>query len=526
MQIEELIKIDTLTTGEKVYVTDYFLGSAVLILLLVLTILTIILLLVRRKKSKKEIFLVHEKKQLEENYSKLQETHQETISEKNTLGLKYEDLKISKDKIKKLAYMDHITELPNRLAFTEMIDSVMLTLRSSEVVALMNIDLDNFKYINDTLGHSYGDELLIDVAHRIKQAIDSNDYLARVGGDEFFILSQNIVDFGEYEAKLKKIQRIFDYPFVLSMKEYFITVSIGIAVAPKDGKTTQIIVKNADLAMYTAKENGRNTFCYFNDAINLKLMEKIQMQSELRQGIEKQEFLVYYQPQLNMTNNQIVGFEALLRWNHPEKGIITPNEFIPHAESTGLIVPMGSWILREACKQLKVWEEQGYTELIIAVNISVRQFKDKEFVSMVKHTIDETQINPSRLELEITETIALEDVEYTIAIMNELKELGVMFSLDDFGTGYSSMNYLKLLPVSNLKIDKSFLDNVVDNHCEQSIVQTIISLAKILDLVVIAEGVETQDQAIFLQNAKCDKAQGYLYSRPVTVESANRLLRG
>jgi polar amino acid transport system substrate-binding protein len=521
----KIFNLETLADGGKAYVVDMGIGNIIIFVAFVLVLLLIVLLINLRKKSNAEQVAMQAKQQLKENYVELEEAYEEASTAKNQLSIKYEELKRSKEKVKKLAYSDYLTELPNRVAFTEMLDSVMFTLRNEEVIALMDVDIDNFKHINDTLGHSYGDELLIDVTHRLKQAIDENDYLARIGGDEFIILTQNLTDIGEYEAKVKKIQKIFDYPFVLSMKEYFITVSIGITMAPKDGKTTQVLIKNADSAMYAAKEYGKNTFVYFNNSINEKLMEKIQTQSELRKAIENDEFMVFYQPQMDLQTDRIVGFEALIRWNHPEKGIIPPADFISLAEETGLIVPIGTWVLQEACNQLKQWEDMGYTNLIVAVNISVRQFKDQDFVQMVKTVVEETGVNPGCLELEITETIALQDMEYTISIIQKLKEMGIVFSLDDFGTGYSSMSYLKRLPVNNLKIDKSFLDTVLDNRSDQSIVKTIISLAQILDLTVIAEGVEKNEQGLFLKNAKCNKAQGYLYSKPLPKEEAEEFLK-
>lgn len=524
MQIYNVIEFTTLENGMQAYIIDRVIGNIAVCVAVLLILLLIVLIINKRKRTKAWQTANQELLQLKDNYENLEVAYEETTTAKNQLNMKYEDLKRSKEKVKKLAYTDYLTELPNRVAFTEMLDSIMMTLRNEEVIALMDVDIDNFKNINDTLGHSYGDELLIDVTHRLKQAIDENDYLARIGGDEFIILTQNIEDTGEYENKVKKIQKVFSYPFVLAMKEYSISVSIGITMAPKDGKTTQVLIKNVDSAMYVAKDNGKNTFAYFNNSINEKLMEKIQTQSELRKAIEQNEFVVYYQPQVNLNTNNIVGFEALIRWNHPTKGIISPMEFIPLAEETGLIVPIGNWVLREACLQLKRWEEAGYNDLVMAVNISVRQFKDKELLNTVQEVIHDTDINPNRLELEITETIALEDIDYTVSTINKLKDLGIVFSLDDFGTGYSSMNYLKRLPVNNLKIDKSFLDTVLDSNNDQTIVKTIISLAQTLDLAVIAEGVEKNEQETFLKNVKCDKAQGYLYSKPLPKEEAEKLL--
>jgi diguanylate cyclase len=519
------IELETLADGGKAYIVNWGIGNLIIVTTVILIILLVILLINVKRKTKGEQATLLEKQKLNDNFLELETAYEEILTAKNELSIKYDELKRNKEKIQKLAYLDYLTELPNRLSFIEMLDSVMLTLRNEEIIAIMHVDIDNFKIINDTLGHSYGDELLIDVTHRLKQAMDDNDYLARVGGDEFVVLSQNLTDSGEYETKIKKIQKIFDYPFVLAMKEYFITVSIGIAMAPKDGKITQVLIKNADSATHAAKANGKNTFVYFDDSINEKLMDKIQIQSELRKAIENNEFLVYYQPQINLSNDKIVGFEALIRWDHPDRGILTPAEFIPLAEETGLIVPIGCWVIKSACQQLKQWEEEGYDELVMAVNISARQFKDQEFADMVRNIIHETDINPSRLVLEITESIALLDMDYSVAIIQKLKELGIEFSLDDFGTDYSSMNYLKRLPVNNLKIDKSFLDTVLDNSSDQSIFQTIISLAQILDLDVIAEGVEKDEQALFLKRVKCNKAQGYLYSEPLPGDMAEQLLK-
>lgn len=481
--------------------------------------------IVRYKAAKvAESFAREDNAVLSERCRELEDNYNSSLNSLNELTGKYDELNKNKENMKKLAYTDYLTELPNRTAFTEMLDNIMITLRSEEIIALMDIDVDNFKNINDTLGHSYGDELLIDVTYRLKQAMDENDYLARIGGDEFIVLTQNFQDMATYEDKIKKIKNVFSYPFVLSTKEYFVTVSIGVAFAPKDGKTSQSLIKNVDSAMYVAKENGKNTHVYFEYSFNEKLTEKIEMQSELRKALERDEFILYYQAQMDLSTKKVVGYEALIRWNHPTKGLIYPDEFIYIAEETGLIVPIGRWVLRMACKQLKQWSDE-FPEVTMAVNLSARQFKDREIVKMIYDIIEETEINPDKLELEITESIALDDIEYTISTIQELRKIGVTFSLDDFGTGYSSMNYLKKLPVSNLKIDKSFLRTVMEDRCDQKIIQTIITLARNLDLHVIAEGVESSDQEVFLKQANCDKAQGFLYSKPVPEEKAIEFLK-
>ncbi|MDF2539814.1 MAG: hypothetical protein K0S76_2835 [Herbinix sp.] len=506
------------------YVIDRGIGIAIVIGTALILVLLVILIVRLNKVKKAQEMTDLENQKLKENCRDLEEINGTALSSLSDLSKKCDELNKNKENMKKLAYTDYLTELPNRIAFTEMLDNVMLTIRNEEIIAIMDIDIDNFKNINDTLGHSYGDELLIDVTYRLKQVMDENDYLARIGGDEFIVLTQNMPDMVSYEEKIKKIRNVFSYPFVLSTKEYFVTISIGIAFAPKDGKTSQALIKNVDSAMYVSKANGKNTHTYFDFSFNQKLTEKIEIQSELRKAIERNEFMLFYQAQMDLESKKVVGFEALIRWNHPTKGLIYPDEFIYLAEETGLIIPIGKWVLLTACKQLKQWSEEGYPDIHMAVNLSARQFKDREIIKLVYDVIDQTGINPSKLELEITETIALDDLDYTISTIKELQKIGVNFSLDDFGTGYSSMNYLKRLPVNNLKIDKSFLDKVMEDQCDQKIIQTIISLARNLDLLVIAEGVENSDQEVFLKAANCDKAQGYLYSKPVPKDMAIQFL--
>jgi diguanylate cyclase (GGDEF) domain len=507
------------------YFTINRLIGIVFIVAMILLFLLLLVFIARYSKLKRQEKLTQEENlSLKSSFLNLEDTYNASLSSFNDLSSKFDELNKNKENMKKLAYTDYLTELPNRAAFTEMLDNIMLTLRSEEIIGIMDIDLDNFKNINDTLGHSYGDELLIDVTYRLKQAMDENDYLARIGGDEFVILSQNLQDTVSYEEKIKKIKNVFSYPFVLSTKEYFVTVSIGVAFAPKDGKTSQALIKNVDSAMYVAKANGKSTHVYFEYSFNQKLTEKIEMQSELRKAMERNEFVLFYQAQMDLDTKQVVGFEALIRWEHPTKGLIYPDEFIYIAEETGLIVPIGKWVLYTACKQLKQWSED-FPDLTMAVNLSARQFRDKDLVKLVYDVIEETGINPHKLELEITETIALDDLEYTVATIHELKKIGVSFSLDDFGTGYSSMNYLKRLPVSNLKIDRSFLNTVMEDKSDQKIIQAIITLARNLDLYVVAEGVESSEQEVFLREANCNKAQGYLYSRPVPKEKAFKFLQ-
>lgn len=506
------------------FVIDGSIGLAIIIATVTIFVLLIIYVVRFRKVKHMQSLSDQENQRMKERFRELEDNYHSSLSSLNELTGKYDELIKNRENMKKLAYTDYLTELPNRAAFTEMLDNIMLTIRNEETIAIMDIDIDNFKNINDSLGHSYGDELLIDVTYRLKQAMDENDYLARIGGDEFIVLSQNLPNLLSFEDKVRKIKNVFSYPFILSTKEYFVTVSIGIAFAPKDGRTSQTLIKNVDSAMYVAKANGKNTHAYFDFSFNQKLTEKIETQSELRKALERDEFVLFYQAQMDLETKQVVGFEALIRWNHPTKGLVYPDEFIYLAEENGLIIPIGKWVLKTACLQLKQWSED-YPDITMAVNLSARQFKDRDLVKLVFDVIEETDVNPKNLELEITETIALDDIEYTISTIQELRKIGVRFSLDDFGTGYSSMNYLKRLPVSNLKIDKSFLDSVMEDSCDQKIIQTIISLARNLDLYVIAEGVESFDQENFLKEANCDKAQGFLYSKPVPKDMAIQFLK-
>ncbi len=468
---------------------------------------------------------ISENEKLKEINYDLKEEKQKLAGLYDELTQKNQKLTKSHETMEKLAYIDNLTELPNRNGIFKMLDNVMLTIRKDETIGIMGIDLDDFRTLNDSLGFSFGDELLIDVTHRLKQVLDENDYLARFGGDEFVIISQNLEDEMSYEEKIKKVRNVFTYPFMFSTKEYFVEVSIGVAFAPGDGKTSQSIMKNVNSALNVAKEKGKNNYIYFEPSFNERLTEKIELESDLRNALGRNEFVLYYQAQMDLSSKKVIGFEALIRWNHPTRGLVYPDDFIHLAEETGLIVPIGEWVLYTACKQMKRWEEEGYKDISMAVNISPRQFKDSDFIDMVSRVIDETGVNPHNIDLEITESIALNDLNYSKDIINELADKGIDFSLDDFGTGYSTINYLKVLPIKNIKIDKSFLDTVVDNNSDEKIVQAIINLAKELDLYVIAEGVEYSEQEDFLKKSNCNLAQGFLYSKAVPEKEADQFLK-
>jgi polar amino acid transport system substrate-binding protein len=489
-----------------------------------MAVLIFVLFYIAGKKAKAEEKVLRANELLQKNVEELEMAYEEVSRMQKELKARCLELEESRERNRKLAYYDYLTGLPNRTAFTEKLEKTVELAEEEHPAALVYLDVDNFKIINDTLGHSYGDELLIDITERLKQVLEEGDYLARFGGDEFILLSRNVPDIGDYEEKVKKIRNMFSFPFILARKEFFVTVSAGIIFLPKDGKNEQALLRNVDLAMYRAKKMGKNTYCFYDESINEDLTMQMELQSQLRNGLEQEEFRVYYQAQVSLKDSRLTGFEALVRWAHPEHGIVGPNEFIPIAEKTGLIVPIGEWVLKQACIQLKKWEEEGY-DITMSVNLSARQFTDSNLFEVVKKVLEETEINPKHLELEITETVALKDIHYTIDTIFKLKELGIFFSLDDFGTGYSSINYLKNLPVNYLKVDKSFMDTVVESADDKKIVSAMISLAKTLGISVIAEGVESGEQEDFLKNTECDKAQGYLYSRPVPCEEAEKLLR-
>lgn len=461
----------------------------------------------------------------ETELNNLKDLNNSIMLEKNNLSAQLKTISRTHDRIRKLAYTDYLTDLPNRIAFTDFLENILLTLREGELIAILDLDLDDFKTINDTLGHAYGDEILIDVTHRLKKALTKDDYLARIGGDEFAIILQNRSSYELVVKTIVQIQSAFDLPFTISTREYQMTISIGAVFAPKDGKTTQMLIKNVNSAMYTAKANGKSAYCFFDNSINQRLVHRLELQVDLLKAIEEKQFLIYYQPLVRLADDKIIGFEALIRWQHPTYGILSPDHFIPFAEENGMIVKIGDFVLKKACEQLVSWAKEGFDYLNIAVNFSARQFKDRNFIPQVKQTIKETHADPHQLEFEITESTALSNLDLTLNIINRLKKIGISFSLDDFGTGYSSLSYLRKLPVDDLKIDKSFLDSTSESSHEKEIVHTMIELAHILGIKVIAEGVEDESQKAFLKANLCDVVQGYYYSRPVPPEQALELLR-
>lgn len=416
------------------------------------------------------------------------------------------------------AHHDALTDLPNRVLFNDrLLMGIAKAKRNDQSLAVMFIDIDHFKYVNDTFGHNEGDNLLQAVAKRLKACLREEDTLSRMGGDEFTVLLQDLTGEGT-EMVARKILDAMKLPFNIGEHKLYVTASIGISVYPKDGDKPMELLKNSDTAMYRAKEDGRNNLRFFRSNMHEFSMRRIQMEEDLRHALKREEFKVYYQPQVDLVDGRVSGVEALLRWARPGVGLIPPGQFISMAEETGLILPMGEWVLRVACKQCKAWHDQGWRGLRVAVNLSARQFQQSDFVDMVARILCETGLDPECLELELTESIAMQNAAETVAVLHGLKRIGVQISIDDFGTGYSSLGYLKRFPIDRLKVDQSFVAGIVEDPNDAAIIIAVIALAHNLGLKVIAEGVETGEQLDFLKMHFCNEVQGYLLGRPMPAE--------
>ncbi len=433
------------------------------------------------------------------------------------------DRKTAHEKMEWQAYHDALSGLPNRLLFRDRI-TVALSRgkRSARMVAVMFLDLDQFKLVNDTLGHTVGDGLLQAVADRLVNCVRAEDTVARMGGDEFTILLSDVADRRAATGVAQKVLDSIGQPFMVEGHELFVTTSLGISLFPDDGADAETLLKNADRAMYRAKEMGRNNFQFVTVAEGA---ERLTLEGSLHHAFEREEFIVHYQPMIDLETGAICGAEALIRWSHPEFGLMPPDEFIPIAEETRLIVPLGEWVLRTACAQMKSWHDAGYEGLRIAVNLSPRQFQQRDLTRMVERVLEETKYPPTLLDLEITESAAMQNADLSLAIMRKLKEMGIRISIDDFGTGYSSLNYLKRFPIDTVKIDQDFVRDLSTSSSDGAIISAVISMARALRLRVVAEGVETEEQLAFLQREQCTAAQGFLISVPVAAAEFEKLLR-
>lgn len=443
--------------------------------------------------------------------------------------LVFHDVSEKRSMLQQLIYQAHhdpLTGLPNRVLFNDRLALALAQAhRNKEMLAVLFIDLDRFKFVNDMLGHAMGDQLLKDVAARLKCCVRESDTISRVGGDEFTLLLPQINHVKDVARIAQKIINSLREPWILSGLEFNVTTSIGIALYPNDGKDPETLLKQADIAMYRAKEQGRNNYQLFTPAMNTKIVERLALENSLHRALKRNEFLIYYQPQVNTDTGQITGMEALVRWQHPERGLVSPNQFIPLAEETGLIVPIGEWVLRNACAQNKAWQDAGNPPMRVTVNLSACQFKQRNLVKRVAQVLRETCLEPHWLELEITETVAMCDVNLTNTVLSSLKEMGIQIAIDDFGTGYSSLSYLKRFPIHTLKIDRSFVRDITTDPEDAAIVTTVIVLAQNLNLKVIAEGVETEEQLAFLRQRQCIEMQGYLFSKPVPPAQFEKLLK-
>jgi diguanylate cyclase (GGDEF)-like protein/PAS domain S-box-containing protein len=431
----------------------------------------------------------------------------------------YEDIterKASEERTRFLVYHDGLTELPNHLlAFDRLQQAMAYADREGTKVALVFLDLDNFKTINDSLGHSIGDKLLREVASRLGQCVRDTDTVSRQGGDEFLIVVPALSDTDATAPVLDKLLQTIHMPMEIDGHELSTTVSIGIAMFPDDGRDFESLMKKADTAMYRAKEAGRNTYCFYDKQMNDDVLENLQMRSGLSRALERSEFVLHYQPQIDLASGALVGVEALVRWQHPGLGMVPPGRFIPVAEETGQIVALGEWVMMEACRQAAAWQEQGLPRISMAVNLSAIQFKRGDVEQTVIRALAESGLDPALLELELTESILIRDTENILATVRRMKLLGVMLSIDDFGTGYSSLSYLKRFSVDKLKIDQSFIRDLATDQDDAAIVRAVVQMARSLGLRTIAEGVEDENILNYLRIYHCDEAQGYHIARPL-----------
>lgn len=442
--------------------------------------------------------------------------------------------KRNEKRISHMAFYDCLTDLPNRSLFRDRLkQAIALSERKQNLLAVLFLDIDNFKRVNDTFGHHLGDDLLRAVADRLRGIIRNSDSLtrqstedlfARLGGDEFTVLLCDVKEVDDAARVAQRIIETLSRPFMLDNHEVFVTSSIGITIYPHDGKDDDSLLRNADAAMYYAKETGRNRYHYYRQAMNASALKKLILENDLRRAIEGGELLLYYQPQIDIETGKIIGMEALIRWQHPQQGLVPPSEFIPLAEETGLINPLSDWVLKTACMQNRDWRREGLPRIPVSVNLTSQQFQQKDFVRTLGEVLEESDSAPQDLILEITESTLMKNTDIAYTTIQELNRMGLRLTIDDFGTGYSSLSYLKRFPIYAIKIDRAFTEEISDDPEDAAIARAIISMAKNLKMEVIAEGVETERQLAYLHEHGCAKIQGYLFSRPLPVDEAIKIL--
>lgn len=425
-----------------------------------------------------------------------------------------------------MAYHDALTQLPNRVLFLDRLQQALdHAKRSKRIVGVLFIDLDRFKEINDTFGHKMGDQVLIECANRLKKAVRASDTVSRLGGDEFTIIIDEISSSAAVVDIVQKLLKVIAVPINVDDNKFYLTTSVGISMAPTDGDNIHDLMKNADTAMYQAKDAGRNSYAFYNPEMTQAALKRVQLEEKLHIAIDERQFVLHYQPQYDINSGSISGFEALVRWVHPEDGMISPAEFIPLAEETGMIIPIGQQVMFDAMLAIRVWHNAGLTDKRVAINVSAKQFLDESLLEKVQDTLMATSCQPEWVEFEITESSVMTNKDYTVSVLEELQKMGITISIDDFGTGYSSLAELKRMPINKLKIDQSFVRNLPANHEDAEITRAIISMAKSLDLDLIAEGIETFEQSAFMLGNGCYKAQGYLYSRPIPEDEIVSMLK-
>lgn len=430
------------------------------------------------------------------------------------------------EELRHQATHDSLTGLPNRLLLHDRLELALLTAQRQQIgVAVLFLDLDNFKRINDTLGHAAGDSLLRQVAGRLRATLRTTDTVGRRGGDEFMVVFNHPFDSKEVMAVVSKVRNVFAQPFICEGEELFVTSTLGVALYPEDGGTAEMLVKNADVAMYRAKEKGKDQYQFYVAQMSAESRELLTLETELRRAVDRGEFTLHYQPQMDVRSGLPIAFEALIRWQHPRQGLLSPDQFVPVLEETGLIVNVGEWVMRTACAQWRTWRAEGWRGLRIAINVSPRQFVSTDLVELVRQVVKEEQVPPECIELEVTETVVMQDVMRGAEMLNALRRLGVRPAIDDFGTGYASLSYLKRFAIDVLKIDQSFVYDVDNDYDDAAIIEAITSLGHNLGLEVVAEGVETRGQFEFLRSQGCDTVQGYLLGRPMPVEDVSKFLK-
>ncbi|BAF71517.1 putative bifunctional diguanylate cyclase/phosphodiesterase [Sulfurovum sp. NBC37-1] len=508
---------------------DYFvdMGLSFYSLMLIIVIILIGSVLVdlyekRDKTAKKRLYKLNNSLEL-----RIKEEIEKRILiyEKSNLDLKESSkkLKQQKDAYKKLAYYDILTKLPNRVLFYDRLKhSIDKSKRNNTKLAVLFLDLDNFKEINDSLGHHVGDNVLKILATRLQKRLRKSDTLARLGGDEFTLLLEDLEDLSNIGEISQSLIQVISKPIKIKEHTLYVTVSLGISIYPDDGQDTESLLKCADAAMYSAKNEGCNLFHFYKQEMTVKALERITFETSIRHALDNDEFIVYYQPLIDIRTNQLIGLEALLRWQHSEKGLLSPDKFIHIAETSSIIIQIGERVLEDVAAQLEIWHEKGFNPERIAVNLSVKQLRHHGLISIISDILEKTKFRPKWLELEITESYTMQKPVQAIRLLNQIKDLGVDLTIDDFGTGYSSLSYLKKIPVNKLKIDRAFIKDITENKDDKALVSAILSMAKSMNLDVVAEGVETEEQRQCLEALGCYKIQGYLFSKPMSVSDIEK----